>query len=55
VCWAIEHLDLDVQVMPYSVHMHGCYPMPAGGDSGGMYVTGVATYNGEPVLFRHHL
>jgi len=55
VCWAIEHLGLDVQVMPYSVHMHGCYPLPAGGENRSLYVGGQATYKGEPVLFRHHL
>jgi len=51
VCLVIAQLGLDVRVLPYQVHMHGCYPLPAGG----AVAQGVATYQGAPVLFRHHL
>jgi hypothetical protein len=50
VCWSMATLGMTVRVLPYSVHMHGCYPLPAGAS-----VNGTANYNGEPVLFRHHL
>lgn len=55
VCWAIETLDLDVQVLPYSFVLNGHYPLPAGAENRSLYVGGAATFNGEPVLFRHKL
>lgn len=50
VCYVIALLNIRVQVLPYSFHMHGCFALPPGGS-----VNGTANYNGEPVLFRHHL
>lgn len=50
VSWSIAALGLAVKILPYAVHVHGCYDLPAGAS-----VNGTANYNGEPVLFRHHL
>lgn len=50
VCYVIAALGLQVQVLPYTFHMHGCYALPAGGS-----VNGVAKFNDELVLFRHHV
>lgn len=50
VSWTLSRLNLKVVILPYSTHTHGCYPLPAG-----VSVNGTANYNGEPVLFRHHL
>lgn len=51
VCWVIDALGLRVDLMPYSIHTHGCYPLPAGA----AIVAGELTYQGAPVLFRHHV
>lgn len=50
VSWAIATLDLKVHVLSHVIHMHGCYQLPVGAS-----VNGTAQYNGETVLFRHHL
>lgn len=51
VCWAIHQLGLRVDLTPYSVHTHGCYPLPAGAT----FAAGELLFNGVPVLFRHHV
>ena len=50
VCWAAQDLGLDVHLMPYSLHTHGCYPLPAGAALNGRLLV-----EGEPVVFRHHV
>ncbi len=40
-------------VLPYTFHMHGCYPLPPGAEIDS--TRGWVTYGGELVLFRHHL
>ncbi|MBI4601303.1 MAG: hypothetical protein HY721_05000 [Planctomycetes bacterium] len=39
-------------VLPYTFHLHGCYALPPGAR---FDREGYATYEGERVLFRHHL
>lgn len=51
VCYVIEELGLLPRPLPYTFHMHGCYPLPVGGE----VRDGLATYEGRPVLFRHHI
>lgn len=50
VCWAFAVLGLKVKVMPYSMHVHGCYALPVGAS-----LNGTLNYEGSPVLFRHHV
>lgn len=50
VCYVIAELAIPVAVMPYSIHTHGCYPLPAG-----VSLNGTLNYEGSPVLFRHHV
>ena len=53
MCWAIHELKLAVSVLPYTFHLHGCYTPPPG--MGMDVADGSITYEGAPVLFRHHL
>ncbi len=39
-------------VLPYTFHLHGCYPLPSGSAFDAL---GRVTYEGEVVLLRHHL
>ncbi len=52
VCYVAAQMGLKVDVLPYTVHMHGCYsPLPEGGVWDGQ----LATFKGTPVLFRHRI
>lgn len=53
MCWAIHELGLSVEVLPYTFHSHGCYPLPR--ECGMDIADGSLTYQGETVLFRHHI
>lgn len=50
VCWAIAELGLQVVIPGYGFHANGHYGVPPG-----VSLNGVASFDGEPVLFRHHL
>jgi hypothetical protein len=50
VCWAMAELGLKVIIPGYGFHANGHHGIPPG-----VSVNGTANYNGEPVLFRHHL
>lgn len=52
VCYVLARFNVKVEIMPYSFHMHGCYPLPQGA---GFDANGALTFNGEKVLFRHHV
>jgi hypothetical protein len=51
VCYVMAELGIQVRVLPYTVHMHGCYELPKSGAWDGQ----TATFDKEPVLFRHHI
>lgn len=50
VCWAMAELGLQVVIPGYGFHANGHYGVPPG-----VSLNGTANYNGEPVLFRHHI
>jgi len=51
LCYALTTDGIGPRLLPHTFHMHGCYPLPAGGElrPDGAY------YTGQKVLFRHHL
>jgi hypothetical protein len=53
LCWALAHTPgLRAVLLGHEIHTHGCYPLPEGAafDSNGLL-----TYQGETVVFKHHL
>lgn len=52
VCYVLARYNITVDLMSYSFHMHGCYPLPNGA---AFSETGDLLYKGEKVLFRHHV
>jgi hypothetical protein len=50
VCWAMARLQLNRQIMPYTMHTHAHYGLPRGTY---IYGNGVAGYEDKIILFRH--
>lgn len=50
-CYAAHELGVTIQLMPYALHVHGCYALP----DGASLADGQLRYHGELVAFRHHV